>query len=220
MSGESNGYATFNFSGGTLRPCDNNATFGSATAANNYVTTLSGTAATITSSDATGTARTVNVYTTLTGARRLDLRRQWHDQRLHGIPYTGPTAIASGTLNISGTGTTLSTSGISNNGTLGFNSPAAVSYSGPITGPGSVVLSGTGPVTLAPNTYTGGTTVNAGALQLNSGSVPASGLITINSPGPLIAAGLHVRHELARLRRDQHGLNRRHRADGRRLREH
>jgi autotransporter-associated beta strand protein len=97
--------------------------------------------------------------------------------------YTGGTTISAGTLQIGAGSTTgsLSTSGaITNNGTLVFNRSDNISQgtdfsSAAISGSGSLVQAGTGTLTLnASNTYTGGTTINAGTLQIGAGSTTGS----------------------------------------------
>jgi autotransporter-associated beta strand protein len=76
--------------------------------------------------------------------------------------YSGGTTVNNGTL----AGTTDSLQGaISNNGTVRFDQSANGTYSGVLSGGGSLEKSGTGAVTLSStNTYSGGTTVNAGIL--------------------------------------------------------
>ena len=58
------------------------------------------------------------------------------------------------------------------------------------TGTLGLVKAGTGTMTLSgANTYTGGTVIDGGRLQFNAGAVPATGQITINSAGALLARG-------------------------------
>ena len=89
--------------------------------------------------------------------------------------YTGSTTISNGTLQLGNGGTTgsLSTSSIiTDNGTLAFNRSNAVIQgtdfsASPITGSGGVSQLGAGTTTLtAANTYSGGTTINAGTLSV------------------------------------------------------
>jgi hypothetical protein len=103
--------------------------------------------------------------------------------------YTGTTTINAGTLQIGNGGTTgalATASTITNNGTLVFNRSNTVAqgtdFSGlAITGTGALVQNGSGNLTLsAPNTYSGGTTLNTGTLNINNASAIGSGTLTIN----------------------------------------
>ena len=91
--------------------------------------------------------------------------------------YTGGTTISAGTLQLGNGGTTGSIAGdILDNASLVFNRSDDVEYDGGISGSGSVAQVGAGTLTLTGNnTYTGGTTISAGVLQIgnggNSGSV-------------------------------------------------
>ena len=105
--------------------------------------------------------------------------------------YTGTTTIAANTLMVGGGGTTgtLGTGDTTDNGILNFNrSDAVYSYGGAISGSGSVTKSGAGAVTLTgDNSYSAGTTINAGTLLINNttGSGTGSGAVTVNSAGAL-----------------------------------
>lgn len=94
--------------------------------------------------------------------------------------YSGPTTIASGTLQV-GTGTTVGTVGpaaITDNGTLNFNRSGTFTVNNGISGSGSVSFNGTATVTLAgTNNYNGITTVGSGTtVKLGSANViPAFG---------------------------------------------
>ena len=85
--------------------------------------------------------------------------------------YTGGTAITAGTLELGNGGTSSYIAGdVVNNGRLVFNSSDAVLFEGAISGSGSMVQRGTGTTTLAvDNTYTGGTAITAGTLELGNG---------------------------------------------------
>ncbi|WP_432285537.1 autotransporter-associated beta strand repeat-containing protein [Aminobacter sp. BA135] len=86
--------------------------------------------------------------------------------------YTGKTTISAGTLQLGDGGTSGSVAGdIVNNGVLAFNrSDDALVISGYIGGTGRVEQNGTGTTTLtSANYYTGGTTINAGTLQIGNG---------------------------------------------------
>jgi len=106
--------------------------------------------------------------------------------------YTGDTTINAGTLSLSGTGVLGggSYSGdITNNGALIFNSAAAQTLSGVISGNGTLIKQNNGSLTLTNNasTYSGGTTISGGILAMgtdyganeNAGSL-GSGNITIS----------------------------------------
>jgi len=94
--------------------------------------------------------------------------------------YTGGTTINSGTLQIGNGGTTGAiNSNILNNASLIFNRSDSLTYGSVISGTGNVAKSGDGILTLlGDNTYTGGTTINSGTLQLGNGGT--TGAITGN----------------------------------------
>ena len=87
--------------------------------------------------------------------------------------YSGGTTISAGTLQL-GDGTAQNGSvqnDITNNGTLAFANPQPQTFGGVISGTGSLVKSGAGTLTLVgSSTYSGGTTVSAGTLQLGDGT--------------------------------------------------
>ena len=103
---------------------------------------------------------------------------------------TGSVAIASGgTLQIGNGGTTGSinaAAAISNNGTLIFNRSNALAQgtdfsTAAITGTGSVIQNGTGTVTFnAANIYSGGTTINSGAISISADNQLGAGPVTLN----------------------------------------
>lgn len=86
--------------------------------------------------------------------------------------YTGPTTISSGTLMI-GQGNpsqpgSIASSVVNNSGTLAFNRVEGLTYAGAISGPGMVTKQAAGTLTLTgTHSYTGPTTVSAGALVVN-----------------------------------------------------
>jgi len=90
--------------------------------------------------------------------------------------YTGGTTISAGTLQIGNGGTTGSIAGnITNNGILGFNRSNTLTFAGKIAGTGSVYQGGKGTTVLtANNTYTGGTTIKTGRLQIGNGGTTGS----------------------------------------------
>ncbi|MBI3196789.1 MAG: autotransporter domain-containing protein [Rhodospirillales bacterium] len=102
--------------------------------------------------------------------------------------YTGTTTISAGQLQI-GNGSTSGTvtGNIVNNAVLDFDLPNATTYSGVISGTGSVTQSGTGTLTLTGiNTYAGPTTVSNGRLAVN-GSIASN--VTVASAGNLGGSG-------------------------------
>jgi autotransporter-associated beta strand protein len=94
--------------------------------------------------------------------------------------YTGGTTISAGTLQIGDGGTTGNIAGnVTDNGVLVFDRSDSVTFAGLISGKGKVEQIGTGTtVLIADNTYSGGTTISAGTLQLGNGGT--SGSITGN----------------------------------------
>lgn len=104
--------------------------------------------------------------------------------------YTGATTINGGTFQV-GDGTTngtLSSTSILNNGNFAFQvaSGATQTYSGQVTGTGSFTKGGTGTLILSgSNTFSGGTTVNAGLLRMANDNALGNGSLTVNSGGTL-----------------------------------
>lgn len=114
--------------------------------------------------------------------------------------YTGSTNVNGGTLFIGGGGTTgsIASAIVNNFGTLGFNRSDLLSYGGQIGGTGSVRQAGTGTTVLTgTNLYTGGTTIEAGTLQLGDGGATGSivgdivdnGLLVFNRSNLVTFAG-------------------------------
>lgn len=118
---------------------------------------------------------------TKTGAGRLILSS--------GIGHTGDTTVSDGILQI-GDGTAVGTvhlGHVDNNGTLVFQRPD-VAMVDMVAGSGTLQQDGAGTTVLnGDNTYTGGTTVNAGLLQLGNGGTAGSvtGEIAVNAAGTL-----------------------------------
>lgn len=91
--------------------------------------------------------------------------------------YSGSTNINDGLLSIGGGGTTgsVASATINNFGALAFNRSDSLTYGGAIVGTGGVRQIGTGTTILTgTNTYSGGTTINAGVLQLGNGGTTGS----------------------------------------------
>jgi fibronectin-binding autotransporter adhesin len=103
--------------------------------------------------------------------------------------FTGGTTIAQGTLQLGNGGTTGSIVGnVADNGTLSFNRSNGYQFDGTISGTGRVTQDGTGTTTLtADNSYSGGTTISAGTLQVgNGGTTGAIGTGDVVDNGALI----------------------------------
>ena len=98
--------------------------------------------------------------------------------------YSGGTTINSGTLQLGNGGTTGSIIGdVANNGKLAFDRSNTTAFSGTISGNGKVAQIGSGTLSLsAANTYSGGTTLTAGIVQVRASSTGAPGAVT---SGPL-----------------------------------
>ena len=82
--------------------------------------------------------------------------------------YSGGTTISAGTLQIGNGGTSGSIVGnVTDNGTLAFDRSDTVAFGSVISGTGSLVQLGSGTLVLTgTNTYSGGTTISAGTLQI------------------------------------------------------
>ncbi|TWS95805.1 autotransporter-associated beta strand repeat-containing protein [Reyranella sp. CPCC 100927] len=113
--------------------------------------------------------------------------------------YSGGTTISAGTLQLGNGGATGSITGnVINNGVLAINRNGVV-LDGVIFGSGALHQAGPGTTILtANNTYTGGTTISAGVLQLGSGgatgaitgNVINNGRLFINRAGGLVLDGV------------------------------
>jgi outer membrane autotransporter protein len=102
--------------------------------------------------------------------------------------YTGGTTISAGTLQLGNGGTTGSVVGnVADNGTLEFNRSDRVPFAGVISGTGAVNQAGMGTTILTgDNTYTGGTTISAGTLQLGNGGTSGSIVGNVINNGALV----------------------------------
>ncbi len=102
--------------------------------------------------------------------------------------YTGGTTISAGTLQLGNGGTTGSILGnVSDNGTLSFNRSDVVTFPGLISGTGAVTQTGTGTTILTNNnTYTGGTTISHGTLELGNGGTTGSIVGNITDDAALV----------------------------------
>ena len=90
--------------------------------------------------------------------------------------YSGGTTISAGALQIGSGGTTGSIVGdVTDNGTLAFDRSDSVTFAGVISGAGALVQSGSGTLVLnGNNSYSGGTTISAGTLQIGNGGTTGS----------------------------------------------
>lgn len=90
--------------------------------------------------------------------------------------YTGGTTISAGTLRVGNGATSGSIVGdVVNNGVLQFNRFDAIGFNGVISGTGSVTKLGNNSMILGgDNTYTGGTTISGGYLQVGNGGTTGS----------------------------------------------
>ncbi|WP_420131017.1 autotransporter-associated beta strand repeat-containing protein, partial [Rhodopseudomonas sp.] len=90
--------------------------------------------------------------------------------------YTGGTTISAGTLRVGNGATSGSIVGdVLNNGVLEFNRFDSIGFSGVISGTGSVTKLGSNAMLLGgDNTYTGGTTISGGYLQIGNGGTTGS----------------------------------------------
>ena len=116
--------------------------------------------------------------------------------------YSGGTVISGGTLQIGNGIGSLTGSIIGNvtdNGIFAINRFDAVTFAGTISGSGAFHQLGRGTTTLtADNTYTGGTTISAGILQLGNGGTTGSivgnivdnGTLTINRSNVVVISGV------------------------------
>jgi outer membrane autotransporter protein len=101
--------------------------------------------------------------------------------------YTGGTTISAGTLQLGNGGTTGSIVGdVTDNAALAIDNSGTVTLPGVIAGSGTLTQMGSGTTILtADNTYTGGTTISAGTLQLGNGGTTGSVLGSIVDNGTL-----------------------------------
>ncbi len=105
--------------------------------------------------------------------------------------YAGGTTISNGTLQIGNGGTTGSiASNVNNNGTLAFNRSNALTFSGLISGTGSVAQLGAGNLSLpGANTYIGGTTISRGTVTVGNNSALGAGDVKMMQ-GATVAFGI------------------------------
>jgi autotransporter-associated beta strand protein len=109
--------------------------------------------------------------------------------------YTGGTTISTGAFQVGNGGTTGSVTGnVTDNGILAFDRSDSVTFGGVIRGKGGLVELGGGTLTLTGNnTYSGGTTINAGTLVAAASNALGSGLVSVNDTSLLrISPGVTI----------------------------
>ena len=101
--------------------------------------------------------------------------------------YSGGTTVSGGTLQ----GNTLSLQGtIINNSQVVFDQSSTGTYSGVMSGTGSLTKQGNGILVLTgANTYSGGTTVSGGTLSVAGSSPTGTGDVNVNAGGTLMGTG-------------------------------
>ncbi|MBS9478670.1 beta strand repeat-containing protein, partial [Ancylobacter radicis] len=99
--------------------------------------------------------------------------------------FSGGVTVAAGTL--IGSTASLGTGNIVNNGTVEFAQTTTGTYAGSITGSGALVKTGAGTLILTgDSTYTGGTTISAGTLQIGNGGTTGSVIGSIVNNAALV----------------------------------
>ena len=99
--------------------------------------------------------------------------------------YNGGTTVNAGTLAL-GNGGTFGTAGVANNANVSFVNTNALTVGNLISGAGTLTQSGTGTTKLtAANTYSGATSISAGALTLANASAAQNSIVTVTDPGDL-----------------------------------
>lgn len=100
------------------------------------------------------------------------------------LTHTGGTTVSAGTMSIGAGGTIGSIAGdIVNNATLQFSRSDAITYAGIISGTGNLVKAAAGTTTLSGNnTYSGTTTISAGALRIAHTNALGSATSTVSLP--------------------------------------
>ncbi|PWU08357.1 MAG: hypothetical protein C5B47_04850 [Verrucomicrobia bacterium] len=131
---------------------------------------------------------TVRVNSNLTGSGALTKLGAGTLILTQNNSYLGGTTISSGTLQIGIGGTTGSIVGnVTNSGVLIFGRSDTITYSGVVSGAGSVIQNGPGLLILTGNNgYIGGTTINSGTLQVGNGGATGSIIRNITNNSALI----------------------------------
>ncbi|WP_280940223.1 autotransporter-associated beta strand repeat-containing protein [Aureimonas altamirensis] len=136
-----------------------------------------------------GASTTARIDSVLTGSVGIDKGDLGTLVLTAANTYTGGTTISDGTLQLGNGGTTGSILGdVVDNGTLAFNHSGTTTFSGVVSGSGSVVQAGTGTLVLTgTNTYAGGTSIRQGTLQVSSERALGTGGLTLSTAGTLHA---------------------------------
>jgi autotransporter-associated beta strand protein len=140
-----------------------------------------------------------NISNSATGSGAVSVIKQEAGKWILGgnNTYSGATTVSAGLLEIGGSGklgggtynANISIASTSS-GTLKFNSSAAQTLGGVISGAGTLVKDNDGVLNLTnTNDYTGATTVDGGTLLIN-GSTSSTSLVTVNNGGTLGGTGI------------------------------
>lgn len=137
--------------------------------------------------------KTVTFNTLISQSGGIQVNQNSNVVLLGANTYSGTTTVNAGTLTVGNGGTTGQLGGggvsIAAGSTLTFNRSDAIAVANTITGDGALIKEGAGTLTLAAQkTYTGGTTVNTGTLDLTGGggiSGTLRGAMTIGANGTL-----------------------------------
>ena len=190
--------ATFDLKGGTIAPyTGNNMTIGSSASASNIVLTLTGSGGTISAIDSGSVARTVNVYAKITGGYGLTFTGAGGTVNLlTANDYTGTTTVSAGTLQLgdgtSGHDGSIAGASIVNNAALVYNLYGNQTYSGAISGSGSLTKLGAGTLTLSGSNTVGSSSLATTSLVGGgSGELKITGTtgITTNSSTTALSVG-------------------------------
>ena len=164
-------------------------TIGSLTGSGTVTNSVGGSTSTLTLAPVTGTTTFSGVIQNGNGQTALSLNGPGTEVLTGSNTYSGSTTIATGGILQIGsggaTGSINSTGGVTDNGTLAFDLSGPATFSKAVTGSGSLVQMGPGVLTLATsNSYTGGTSVSKGTLDIASAAaLPTIGIVNVGRPG-------------------------------------